>query len=186
MFRTYAGHSTAKASNELYRQNLAKGPDGAFGRFRPADPDRLRLRPPARPRRGRQGRRADLPSRRHAGAVAGHPARRDEHLDDHQCHRGVAACRSTWRLPTSRASTGASSPARCRTTSSRNISRAAPMCSRPTPSLRLIKDVIVYTSARCRNGTRPMSAPTICRRLERRRRRSLPLRSPRPRPCSTR
>jgi len=25
MFRTYAGHSTAKASNELYRKNLAKG-----------------------------------------------------------------------------------------------------------------------------------------------------------------
>ena len=28
MFRTYAGHSTAKASNELYRQNLAKGQTG--------------------------------------------------------------------------------------------------------------------------------------------------------------
>jgi (2R)-ethylmalonyl-CoA mutase len=28
MFRTYAGHSTAKASNELYRRNLAKGQTG--------------------------------------------------------------------------------------------------------------------------------------------------------------
>ena len=28
MFRTYAGHSTAKASNELYRQNLSKGQTG--------------------------------------------------------------------------------------------------------------------------------------------------------------
>src|SRR5215470_9810619 len=28
MFRTYAGHSTAKASNELYRKNLAKGQTG--------------------------------------------------------------------------------------------------------------------------------------------------------------
>ncbi len=28
MFRTYAGHSTAKASNELYRSNLAKGQTG--------------------------------------------------------------------------------------------------------------------------------------------------------------
>ena len=28
MFRTYAGHSTAKASNELYRNNLAKGQTG--------------------------------------------------------------------------------------------------------------------------------------------------------------
>ncbi len=28
MFRTYAGHSTAEASNELYRRNLAKGQTG--------------------------------------------------------------------------------------------------------------------------------------------------------------
>ena len=28
LFRTYAGHSTAKASNELYRKNLAKGQTG--------------------------------------------------------------------------------------------------------------------------------------------------------------
>src|SRR6202140_5070721 len=28
IFRTYAGHSTAKASNELYRKNLGKGQTG--------------------------------------------------------------------------------------------------------------------------------------------------------------
>src|ERR1700745_4145790 len=28
LFRTYAGHSTAKASNELYRKNLSKGQTG--------------------------------------------------------------------------------------------------------------------------------------------------------------
>ncbi len=28
MMRTYAGHSTAKKSNELYRSNLAKGQTG--------------------------------------------------------------------------------------------------------------------------------------------------------------
>ena len=28
LFRTYAGHSTAKASNALYRSNLAKGQTG--------------------------------------------------------------------------------------------------------------------------------------------------------------
>src|SRR5579885_3461064 len=28
IFRTYAGHSTPKASNELYRKNLAKGQTG--------------------------------------------------------------------------------------------------------------------------------------------------------------
>ena len=28
LMRTYAGHSTAEASNELYRRNLAKGQTG--------------------------------------------------------------------------------------------------------------------------------------------------------------
>ncbi|MED5570460.1 MAG: methylmalonyl-CoA mutase family protein, partial [Actinomycetota bacterium] len=28
MMRTYSGHSTARASNELYRTNLAKGQTG--------------------------------------------------------------------------------------------------------------------------------------------------------------
>ena len=28
LFRTYAGHSTAKASNKLYRNNLSKGQTG--------------------------------------------------------------------------------------------------------------------------------------------------------------
>ena len=72
LFRTYAGHSTAKASNALYRKNLAKGSDGAFGRLRPADPDRLRPRSPACPRRG-QSRRAHLPSWRHAALFEGIP-----------------------------------------------------------------------------------------------------------------
>ena len=68
-----------------------QGPDRAVGRLRPADPDRLRPRRRAGPRRGRQGRRAGQPPRRHARAVRRHPARRDEHLDDHQRHRDVAA-----------------------------------------------------------------------------------------------
>ena len=74
--------------------------DGAFGRLRPADPDRLRPRSPACPRRGRQSRRAHLPSWRHARAVRGHPACRDEHLDDDQRHGGLAArplCRARRR-----------------------------------------------------------------------------------------
>ena len=41
MMRTYAGHSDAKRSNELYRRNLEKGQTGPVGRVRPADPDRL-------------------------------------------------------------------------------------------------------------------------------------------------
>ena len=41
LIRTYAGHSTAAASNALYRGNLAKGQTGAVGGVRSADADRL-------------------------------------------------------------------------------------------------------------------------------------------------
>ncbi len=68
-----------------------QGADRAVGRLRPAHPDRLRRRPRAGARRGRQGRGADRAHRRHARAVRRDPARRDEHLDDHQRHRDVAA-----------------------------------------------------------------------------------------------
>ena len=44
LFRTYAGHSTAAKSNELYRNNLAKGQTGPLHRLRSADADGLRLR----------------------------------------------------------------------------------------------------------------------------------------------
>ena len=68
-----------------------KGPDRPLGRLRPADPDRLRPRPRPRPRRGRQGRRLDRQQGRHARPVRRHPARRDEHLDDDQRDRRLAA-----------------------------------------------------------------------------------------------
>ncbi len=68
-----------------------QGADRPLGRVRSADADRLRQRPRARQRRSRQGRRAGLAHRRHARAVRRHSARRDEHVDDHQRHRGVAA-----------------------------------------------------------------------------------------------
>ena len=68
-----------------------EGADRALGRVRSADPDRLRRRPRARPRRGGQGRRADRPQGRHAGAARGDPARPHEHVDDDQRDGGVAA-----------------------------------------------------------------------------------------------
>jgi hypothetical protein len=68
-----------------------QGPDRPLRRLRPADPDRLRPRPCALARRGRQGRRSDHPSRRHAGAVRPDSAGADEHLDDDQCDGGLAA-----------------------------------------------------------------------------------------------
>src|SRR3954454_23393556 len=38
VMRTYAGHSTAKESNALYRKNLGKGPAGLSNPFRPPTP----------------------------------------------------------------------------------------------------------------------------------------------------
>ncbi len=57
VMRTYAGHSTAEASNALYRTNLAKGQTGLSVAFdlptqTGYDPDSA-----MRARRGRQGRR---------------------------------------------------------------------------------------------------------------------------------
>ena len=98
--------------------------DRPVGRLRSADPDRLRLRSSAGQGRGRQGRRADQPSRRHAHPVRRHPARPHEHLDDHQRAGGVAARRFISRRPRARASSAPSCRARRRTTSSRNISVA--------------------------------------------------------------
>ena len=85
-----------------------QGPDRPVGRVRPPDPDRLRPRPPAGPGRGRQGRRAGAPPRRDADAVRRHPARRDEHVDDDQRHRDVAAR----HVPRARRGAAASTP-RC-------------------------------------------------------------------------
>ncbi len=51
-----------------------QGPDRPVRRLRPADADRLRPRLADGPRRGRQGRRADQPPRRHAHAARRHPA----------------------------------------------------------------------------------------------------------------
>ncbi len=67
-----------------------EGADRSLGRVRPADADRLRPRPRALPRRGRQGRRPGRAHRRHAPALRRHPAGRGQHLDDHQRHRDVA------------------------------------------------------------------------------------------------
>ena len=91
LMRTYSGHSSARASNELYRTNLAKGQTGLSVAFdlptqTGYDPDH----PLARGEVGKVG--VPVP---HLGemrdALRRHPARRDEHVDDDQRHRDVAA-----------------------------------------------------------------------------------------------
>ena len=68
-----------------------QGADRSVRRLRPADADGLRPRPRAQPWRGRQGRRADQPHRRHAAPLRPDPPRRDEHVDDDQRRRDVHA-----------------------------------------------------------------------------------------------
>ena len=149
LIRTYAGHSTAAASNALYRANLAKGQTGLSVAFdlptqTGYDSDHVR--------RGEVG-KVGVPVA-HLGdmrAVRPDPARTDEHLDDDQRHRGLAAgalCRC-----------GRGAGGRCvgaaghafRTTSSRSTSAAARYICPPEPSLRLI------------DGRRRMRRARICR-----------------------
>ena len=91
IFRTYAGHSTAAKSNELYRKNLAKGQTGLSIAFDLPTQTGYDCDHELATRRGRQGRRAGLAPRRHADAAGRHPARTDEHVDDDQRHGRLAA-----------------------------------------------------------------------------------------------
>ena len=91
VMRTYAGHSSAAESNALYRRNLSKGQTGLSVAFdlptqTGYDPDHVL----ARGEVGKVGvpiaHLGDL-----TGAVRRHRPGRDEHLDDDQRHRDVAA-----------------------------------------------------------------------------------------------
>ena len=86
LFRVRLGEGVERA----LPQEPGARPNRAVDRFRFADPDRLRLRSRSRQRRGRQGRRSGLPSRRYEDPARGHSARSHEHVDDHQCAGGVA------------------------------------------------------------------------------------------------
>ena len=91
VMRTYSGHSTAKASNELYRTNLAKGQTGLSIAF--DLPTQIGYDPDAPEAAGEVGKvgRARGPPRPHGSAARRDPGRVDEHVDDHQRHRGLAA-----------------------------------------------------------------------------------------------
>ncbi len=105
----------------------------AFGRLRSGDPSRLRLRPSARRRRCRQGRRRDRFRRGHEDPVRRHPARQDERVDDHE-RRGAAGA---GRLHRRRRGAGrrarATGRAPSRTTSSRSSWSATPISIRRRP-----------------------------------------------------
>ena len=85
--RQYAGYAERRRVQPPLPLPPRPGHDRPLGRLRPADPDRLRLRPPAGARRGRPRRRGDRLDRRHAPPLRRHPARPRHHLDDDQRHR---------------------------------------------------------------------------------------------------
>ena len=89
--RTYSGHSTAQASNQLYRTNLAKGQTGLSVAF--DLPTQTGYDPDAPEAEGEVG-KVGVPVA-HLGHMAelmdGIPLGPDEHVDDHQRHRGLAA-----------------------------------------------------------------------------------------------
>ena len=91
VMRTYSGHSTARASNELYRTNLAKGQTGLSIAF--DLPTQTGYDPDAPEAAGEVG-KVGVPVA-HLGHMRGaarrHPGGRHEHLHDDQRHRGLAA-----------------------------------------------------------------------------------------------
>ncbi len=91
VMRTYAGHSDARRSNELYRKNLAKGQTGLSVAF--DLPTQTGYDPDAELARGEVGKVgvSIVAQGRHAHAFRRDPTRRDEHLDDDQRHRRLAA-----------------------------------------------------------------------------------------------
>ncbi len=74
----------------------------------------------------------------------GLPLGRDEHLDDHQRDGALAAGALHRRGREAGCRARNACRARCRTTSSRNISRAAPISFRRSRRLKLITDVISF------------------------------------------
>ena len=91
VMRTYSGHSTARASNELYRTNLAKGQTGLSIAF--DLPTQTGYDPDAPEAAGEVG-KVGVPVA-HLGHMEelldGIPVAGDEHLHDDQRHGGLAA-----------------------------------------------------------------------------------------------
>ena len=145
MMRTYAGHSTAAKSNELYRRNLAKGQTGLSVAFDlPTQTGYDADHELARGEVGKVG--VPVAHRgRHGGADGRHPARRDEHVDDDQRDGGVAA----GALHRRRRGAGRRGAPRSQGTTQNDIIKEylsrGTYAFPPEPSMRLIADMVAYT-----------------------------------------
>ncbi len=176
--RQYAGFSTAEESNAFYRRNIAAGQKGLSVAFdlathRGYDSDHPRVKGDV----GMAGVAIDS-HLRHAHAVRRHRPLPDVGLDDHE-RRGAARPRALHRRGrrTGRAASK-NSPARSRTTSSKNSWCATPTSIRPT--LRCASSPTSSPSPRrtCRSSTRSRFPAITCRKPARRRTWSSPIRSP--------
>ena len=76
----------------------------------------------------------------------GHPARRDEHLDDHQRHGGVAAWRSISRVADEQGAPRAKLQGTTQNDIIKEYLSRGTYVFPPAPSLRLTKDVILFTT----------------------------------------
>ena len=167
--RQYAGFSTAEESNAFYRRNLAAGPEGPERRVRPRDPPRLRLRPPARHRRRRDGGRGHRLDLRHAHPLRRHPARPDVGVDDDERRRRPRAGALRRR--------GRGAGRRARPADGDHPERHPQGVHGPQhlhlPARAVDADhqrhLRVHQPARCRGSTRSRSPGTTCRRPGRRR-----------------
>ena len=107
--------------------------DRAVCRVRSADPARLRLRRPARGRRGGADRRRNRLAGRHGAPLRRDPARRGLDVDDDQRAGRRCSCSCTSSSPRGRASPATSCAAPSRTTSSRSTAPAGTTSSRRGP-----------------------------------------------------
>ena len=113
-------------------------------RVRSAHADGPRLRPRARARRGRQGRRGHRLARRHGGPLRRHPARQGHDLDDHQ-RDGVDPARvSTSRWPRSRASAWDKVGGTIQNDMLKEYIARGTYIYPPSPSMRLITDIFAF------------------------------------------
>ncbi len=146
IFRTYAGHTSAQASNALYRGNLEKGQTGLSVAFdlptqTGYDSDHILAT-----RRSRQGGRADLPSGRHA-----HPVRRIP-LDRMNTSMTINAP-AAWLLALYVAVADEQGAARAALTGTTQNDIIKEYLARgtyifpPKPALRLTTDTIAFTTA---------------------------------------
>ena len=143
LMRTYSGHSTAKASNELYRTNLAKGQTGLSIAFdlptqTGYDPDH----PLARGEVGKVG----VPV-----AHLGHMRTLLDGIPPAQMNTSMTInATAAWLLAlyVANAAEHGTPPRSCaarrRTTSSRSTCRAARTSSRPSRAARLIVDMVAW------------------------------------------